>query len=162
MAQIFVWDLDDTVISSKHRQRYDEHGNLDLAHWIANHTPAGVWKDQLLPLAKIMRGSIALERQGLMIRNVIVTAREMLQTDYDYLNFHGLHAGLILERGKSTKDHYRLRDAEYKRQWLEMAGLNPANIIAYDDMPEILGMYRAIGAQAFDARKLNTAMGHTY
>lgn len=162
MAQIFVWDLDDTVITSRHRQQFLECGKLDLSHWIENHTPENVWKDNLLPLAKVMRNSLCMEKQGFEIKNIIITARDMRTADYDFLEHHGLRAGLVLERGKASQDHYKLADAEYKRQWLEVLGFNPAHVIAYDDMPDILSMYRGIGAQAFDAKRLNMAMGHKY
>ena len=42
---LFIFDLDDTTINSRHRQ------GETLADWIALNTPENVARDSLLPLA---------------------------------------------------------------------------------------------------------------
>ena len=43
--RIFV-DLDDTIIDSNHRLKYDDNKVLDMEHYIANHNRDNVFKDK--------------------------------------------------------------------------------------------------------------------
>jgi hypothetical protein len=47
----FIYDLDHTVICSKHRSATLPDGSLDLNHWREHSTPELIAKDKLLPLA---------------------------------------------------------------------------------------------------------------
>lgn len=80
----YVFDLDDTVIDSNHRRRFHD-GRLDLDHWIKNRTRENIFKDTLLPLAKIMRG-VYLDGHEV----VISTSRNISVDDIDFLSENGL------------------------------------------------------------------------
>ena len=58
----FIFDLDDTVVNTSHRQRLLADGSIDLEFWRANCTVGMVARDKLLPLASKMQGAI---RDGL-------------------------------------------------------------------------------------------------
>lgn len=103
--QIYIFDLDGTVIDSSHRFTGTATGKIDLEKWIADSTRENIFKDSLLPLAKFMK--------ALMKANKIVwicTARNMSENDFDFLAHHGIKAKTILCRKQG--DHRA--DAEMK------------------------------------------------
>ena len=55
----FIFDLDDTVIDSSHRQRLLSSGSIDLDYWRAHSTVGLIARDSLLPLAVKMQEAIA-------------------------------------------------------------------------------------------------------
>jgi hypothetical protein len=94
----FIYDLDHTVICSRHRQATLPNGDLDLDHWIENNTPEKIARDKVLPLA----GHWIRQRQrGCEI--VVCTARVMGDADYQYLADHGLEYDAMICR--SEGDH---------------------------------------------------------
>ncbi len=112
---ILIWDLDETLINSAHRTPNNPDGTLNLPAYIANHTPENVAMDTLLPAIKVFQ----------QFRNtpgtylVILTARDMKQCDYDFLQQHGIVADKIMSRDKCRSEkHYKSSDGDYKRKWL--------------------------------------------
>lgn len=103
---IFLFDLDQTVICSKHRQLTKPCGSLDLEHWKENCTPEKVAQDSLLPLADSMRSLFTLPHNKI----VICTARVMSAPDWQFLARHNLPFHDALHR---APDDTR-GDAEYK------------------------------------------------
>ena len=65
-----IFDLDGTVINSKHRYRSLENGDIDLPYWIENNTRENCQKDSLLPAIRTLRND---HRAGCKI--IICTAR---------------------------------------------------------------------------------------
>ena len=153
MATI-IFDLDETVLDSKHRTPNDAEGNLDLTAYRANHTRGNVFKDSHLPLARIMK---QVKKAG--HRVVILTARDMKKFDYDYLNFHGLHADLILSRNIVDKDHYNLSDGDYKAKFIIDNALH--NAIMVDDNRNVKKKLRRLGMVCLCAHKLNRRLNLT-
>jgi len=95
----FVFDLDGTVIDSRHRYKTLENGDIDLEHWIANAAiREQVFKDTLLPLAAEMK------RRYYSDYVIICTSRAMTQHDFDYLDAMGLHSDAILFRPEGVMD----------------------------------------------------------
>ncbi len=90
----FIFDLDDTVIDSSHRQRLLSGGSIDLDYWRAHSTVGLIARDSLLPLAVKMQEAIADD-----LDVWICTSRVMGAADYAFLRMHGLHPrGGIISR----------------------------------------------------------------
>jgi FMN phosphatase YigB (HAD superfamily) len=91
---IFIFDLDGTVIDSSHRVPLTQSGNLHLSRYKRESmSKEKIFADTLYPLARFMK---------LLIKkncNVwICTAREMTQSDYDFLAIHSIKPKIILSR----------------------------------------------------------------
>jgi hypothetical protein len=150
----FIFDLDQTVIDSSHRQITRPDGSLDLLAWRQNNTRANIMRDKLLPLADQWR---RLAKKNVTI--VICTARVMGEHDYDFLAEHGLRWDACLSRpaGNTTPD------AELKEKLLrKYATARPmswarfcATSVFYDDNKNVLAMLDRIGIRAYDSLTLN-------
>ena len=129
---VVIFDLDETVIDSRHRTPNNPDGTLNLQAYIEKHTPENVARDTLLPLADVMR---ACYTRGDYV--VVLTARDMKPCDYDFLAAHGLHYNLIMSRDRAKPKHYALKDGEYKKRWvkplLNLRQFKNANIVMFDD-----------------------------
>lgn len=80
-VRIVIYDLDETVINSKHRYRNLPSGSIDLDYWIANSTPEKVAQDSLLPLAAQYIKHIACPNTIV----IVATARVCRNQDYLYV-----------------------------------------------------------------------------
>lgn len=146
-----VFDLDETVINSKHRTPNNPDGTLNLAGYIENHTPENVAKDTLLPLAREMQRLI---KQGYHV--AILTARDMHSCDYEYLKQNGIDAGLIMSRDQVANDHYKMGDGAYKARWLRiMFGDLSRPMVMFDDAPPVKAALRKMGIPVLCAHKIN-------
>lgn len=146
-----IFDLDETVINSKHRTPNNPDGTLNLQAYRANHNRKNVFKDSLLPIARLMKKA---KIAGYKI--VILTARDMAKYDYDYLKFHKLEADLILSRDKAGIDHYNFNDGDYKKHFIEMHNLKHGLMI--DDSAKVKTALRGIGMPVLCAHKLNARL----
>jgi len=149
-----IWDLDGTVVCSRHRQLADSQGNLDLAAWRANSTPEKIAKDSLLPLAKYLQADIALDQPA-----AICTARVLGEADLAYLERHGIKPSLILSRREGDNRP----DAELKKALIKKYISPLTSISIIDDNASVLAMARAEGWNAIDANQINkklAAKGH--
>lgn len=153
---IRIWDLDGTVIDSSHRYRAKPCGGIDLAAWVRLATPDNIMRDRPLPMARMMRKSYQ------RFQVVVCTARVMSETDFAWLDKHGLHYHAMLSRpeGMTTGD------ADYKefqlRRYAHDVGLAWTEFcqqsIMYDDAPCILEHLPSIGIQTIDAKVINSLM----
>ena len=91
---IFIFDLDGTVIDSSHRVPLTQSGNLHLSRYKRESmSKEKIFADTLYPLARFMR--LLIEKNC----NVwICTAREMTDSDYDFLAIHSIKPKIILSR----------------------------------------------------------------
>ena len=147
-----IFDLDETVIDSAHRTPNDSEGNLDLPAYIANHNRKNVFKDKHLPLARFLKQAKKSD-----YKIVILTARDMAKFDYDYLNFHGLNADLILSRNIATAEHYKMNNGDYKTKFI--IDNNLQNAIMIDDNKNVKKALRKLGMVVLCAHKLNKRLG---
>lgn len=147
-----IYDLDGTVIDSKHRQATLPCGSLDLEHWRENSTPDKIANDSLLPLAEQMR------KDWLRAEVIICTARVLSDADYDYLFSNGLYFDHCLSRPENNK----LPDAYLKeyllRKHCESEKL-PFKYFAstakmYDDNSSVIEAMTEIGINTIDARTI--------
>ena len=83
----FIFDLDETVIDSHHRQ------GETLAEWIALNTPENVAKDTLLPLASQMK---AAYKNGDVV--TVCTSRVLSAHDFESFRSLGLRFDNLLAR----------------------------------------------------------------
>lgn len=151
-----IFDLDETVINSSHRTPNNPDGTLNLQAYMALHTPANVYKDTLLPLARTMAAAI---KQGYKV--AILTARDMADCDYDYLDRHGIIPRHIYSRDKcKTKAHYKMSDGQYKQHWFAHMPktLTQRHCIMFDDSKPVKAAMRAIGVTCLCAHKVNARL----
>jgi hypothetical protein len=154
-SSIAIFDLDETVIDSKHRTPNFPDGTLNLEAYIKNHTPENVAKDTLLPLAKTFF-SVASNPS---VYVVICTARDMKPCDYEFLKENGLHANMILSRDKASEKHYKMKDGEYKVTWLKklrnLKQFRNLPAIMFDDAKPVKSAVRKMGIPVICAHKAN-------
>ena len=93
MLPTFIFDLDDTVIDSTHRQRVNSDGSIDLAHWRRFNTASMIAKDRPLPLARSMVEAIA---SGLDV--VVITSRVIGKADINWLKRHNMMPRALYSR----------------------------------------------------------------
>jgi len=111
---VAIFDLDETVIDSRHRTPNNADGTLNLDAYRANHNAENVAKDTLLPLAKVMQTA---QDSGAYV--IVLTARDMRQFDYDFLKMHGLAYDKIMSRDTvRSESHYNESDGVYKEKWI--------------------------------------------
>lgn len=145
-----IFDLDETVIDSTHRTPYFENGDLDLTSYKAMQTRKNIFRDKLLPLAKTMKKEY---KNGKNI--IILTARQMTKSDYDFLNFHNLQSHMILSRNDITNEHFNLTDSDYKLRHLKIANIDVKTAIMYDDNKKVKSLLRKNGLTVQCAIKIN-------
>ena len=154
MKKIFIFDLDETVIDSAHRTPNNPDGTLNLPAYMERHTPENVARDTLLPLARVMQ---RLKWAGAEIW--ILTARDMLPCDYEFLQRHNITATKIMSRDRAKPKHYACKDGDYKRRWIQpllnLRQFAKAHFIVFDDAAPVLSVMRKLGLTALNARKIN-------
>jgi len=149
-----IWDLDGTVIDSTHRYSTLANGDIDLPKWIADNTRANIERDEMLPLARLMRSNY---RMGDIV--IICTARVLGVWDQVFLADNGIKAQFILSREIGDTRG----DAEMKRAKLFalFSSLNipfarwTRNATFYDDNLGVLKMAKSLGIRTRNATTLN-------
>jgi len=155
---IVIFDLDETVIDSRHRTPNNHDGTLNLAAYIEKHTPENVARDTLLPLARVMRA--AFESCEVWI----CTARDMMQCDYDFLARHGLRYHKIFSRDQvKSQKHYHKSDGLYKKHWLSILNLRQYRgrfVAMFDDAKPVISTMRQMGIVCINAHKANRRLAN--
>ena len=148
--QYHVFDLDGTVIDSRHRYRTLPCGNIDLKHWLKMaESREATFKDKLLPLADTMR---RLYNTGHHV--IICTSRTRHQNWLDFLSHHRLfaHATLARSEGDMTGD------ADLKEQMLDDyfsslgTCLEAERVVMYEDHMGVIERMRSRGVICSIAR----------
>ena len=154
MKKIAVFDLDGTVIDSAHRTPNKADGTLDLDGYFQLRTRENIFKDTLLPLAKIMKEMYESGDYHI----VICTARDMTEDDYDFLDDHGLKYHEIFNRNNIRKKyHWGLPDAQYKTKQLKK--YKTSQYIFFDDAQPIIDTFRDYpNVEMIDAKTENKRM----
>lgn len=150
---IVIFDLDETVIDSRHRTPNNSDGTLNLSAYMEKHTAENVAKDTLLPLAKILRAAYA---SGSYV--IILTARDMKDCDYQYLADNNLPYNKIMSRDKASEAHYKLSDGAYKMRWirnfLNLRQFAKLPVVMFDDAKPVKSALRKL-FPVLCAHKLN-------
>mgnify|MGYP000025344702 CR=1 FL=1 len=152
-----IFDLDGTVIDSRHRQATRADGSLDLDHWIARNKPELIMQDSLLPLARVMR---IIKRNGHKV--IVCTARSYQIADEEFLWANGLDYDVYLSR--AAKGDMR-DDASLKVQLLNdyfiglgFRSVEQAKPMMFDDNLKVIDAMIAIGVTCYDANYANARL----
>ena len=81
IKNIYIFDLDQTVIDSSHRNPTNSDGTLNFQKYFKLRTRRNIFKDKLLPLANIFKQVNTDENYV-----IIATARTIDYDDIDFLN----------------------------------------------------------------------------
>jgi len=159
MSIQYIFDLDNTVIDSTHRQLYKLNGSLDLDHWLENNTAENIAADKLLPLANEMRRAYDL---GYKI--IICSARVMSDNDFRFLHNNNLpfHVCLNRKKGDTSPDNI-LKERLLKRYAVSHVGSWRKFIstsIMYDDNRGVINHLRDLGLRVYNSWKYN--LGEKY
>jgi hypothetical protein len=154
-----IFDLDETVINSKHRIPPNlPDGRFDLEGYFAKNTDENIAKDTLLPLAGLMRQAI---ENGYLV--AILTSRTMKNADYEFLQNHGISPKFIFSRNIAKKKHAAMvHDGDYKTKWLSLMPkkLTRNHCIMFDDNKLVKKAMREIGVVCICPIKLNRKLAH--
>lgn len=105
---LIIYDLDGTLIDSRHRQLSLPNGSLDLNHWRENCTAKKIASDSLTRLGRNVARYLASKPAG---RHIACTARVMQSYDHDYLLHHGLIFDDVLSRpAECTLPDWQLKE----------------------------------------------------
>lgn len=150
-----IFDLDGTVICSKHRYRNLPNGSIDLDYWFAMRTPENIAKDSLLPLASTMKR--LFERHMI----VVCTARTMCDDDFQYLADNELYYHAILYRAVDDLRSDAAMKVSLLNEYFRSEGYarpRHANTIMYDDNERVIQAMIANHIHCFDANVINARM----
>jgi len=149
-----IFDLDGTVICSKHRYRDLPCGMIDLQYWFDMATPENVAKDSLLPLAGSMKR--LYDRHTI----IVCTARTMKEADWKYLSDNGLkfHDALFRVEGDMRGDG-DMKTSLLTNYFAERNTTAAAeNVIMFDDNVKVIAAMREMKIHCFDANEMNRKM----
>jgi len=152
IKNIVIFDLDQTVIDSSHRNPCNADGTINLEKYFKLKTRTNIFKDKLLPLAKIFK---QVKRDGNYV--VIATARNMDHDDIDFLKANGLVADKILSRRWVVEND--VPDAQLKarklQQLFNLKQFQNANKIMFEDSQPVITKMRQMGIVTLNAVKVN-------
>lgn len=156
MKRVVIFDLDETIIDSKHRTPNRPDGTLDLDRYFALKNRDSIMRDTLLPLAAFFK---ALDRSENYV--VICTARAMNQDDRDYLALHGLDAHLVLCRPEDGSENH-IKDATLKARKIQrlrnLKQFRDKPVTMFDDSPPVIRKMRETGIVCLNAIKVNETL----
>jgi hypothetical protein len=149
-----IFDLDGTVVCSKHRYRKLESGGIDLPYWIKSNTRENCFKDGLLPAIRTMRRDY---NDG---HNVIVcTARVLSDWDFEFFDVMNVPYHVMLSRPiDNTQNDADLKEFQLRRYASEN-GLSWAKFcktaMFFEDAKIVLERMDKIGIPTINAVEWN-------
>jgi FMN phosphatase YigB (HAD superfamily) len=151
--RLVVFDLDETIIDSKHRTPNRPDGTLDLDRYFAMKNRESIFRDTLLPLADTFK---RMCRQDNYI--VICTARAMNQDDRDFLKHFELDAHLVLCRPEDGSENH-IKDPVLKARKIQrlrnLKQFRGKPVVMFDDSQPVIRRMREIGVACLNAVKVN-------
>lgn len=152
----YIFDLDHTLICSKHRTLTRADGSLNLAAWFENCTREKIFADSLLPLA-----DYALDLMAKGYEVIACTARTLSEHDRDFFAAHGLHFRRILSRpAGDMRPDWQLKGDLFAQDaatlGIEFAAYAYDSIF-FDDNEKVLQHAESLGIIAFQSKELNAA-----
>jgi FMN phosphatase YigB (HAD superfamily) len=149
MKNIIIFDLDGTVIDSRHRTPNKPDGTLDLQGYFNLRNRDSIMQDTLLPLAKAMR---ALAKDNYII---IATARSIDEADYEFLKRNNLPYNKFFSRdwGSMEKDaSLKLRQI---KKLLNLRQFRGKPCYMFDDASPVIREMRKAGIRCLNSHKVN-------
>ena len=149
--KIYIFDLDDTTIDSRHRQLYFLNRKLDLEYWEQNSTRENIFKDELLFLALFMQWLISQQ-----FTVWVLTAREISDYDVEFLKHHKLMPDRIISRAKGDKRPDHLIKQERLEEIIGRSRMMiTSEIIFFDDKESNRDALAELGCMVFNPQGLN-------
>ena len=154
---INLFDLDDTIVNSKHRSEFDENGALNVTHWNANNTLNNILQDHLIyNMTSVLK--YFLGRTDCW--NVAITSRELDDVDYIFFKTHNIMFNDTLHRGSSHLgndycNRYTLPDFELKDILLSNYKFDNEAGFAFDDKQHNLDVFEKHGFKTYNATHIN-------
>jgi hypothetical protein len=152
IKNVIIFDLDQTVIDSSHRNPNNPDGTINLEKYFKLRNRKNIFRDKLLPLAKVFR---QLKANGNYI--IVATARNIDHDDVDFLRSKGLEPDMILSRKWIVESN--VPDAELKARKLNslfnLKQFRNVPKFMFDDAPKVISKMREIGIVTLNAIKTN-------
>ena len=149
MKNIIIFDLDMTVVDSRHRTPNKPDGTLDLQGYFSLRNRDSIMRDTLLPLAKAMR---ALAKDNYII---IATARSVDEADYEFMKRNNLPYNKFFSRewGSMEKDaSLKLRQI---KKLLNLRQFHGKPCYMFDDASPVIREMRKAGIRCLNSHKVN-------
>lgn len=160
MKRIVIFDLDETLVNSKHRTPNRPDGTLDLDRYFAMKTRENIMRDTLLPLAETFK---RLDRSENYV--VICTARVMNNDDFDFLKQHELHFHAIMRRPMDGSENH-IPDGVLKlrkiKRLLNLRQFRGLPVTMFDDAKPVIAAIRRAGMVCLNAVSVNRKLGETH
>ena len=157
MKNIVIFDLDQTVIDSSHRNPNNSDGTINLEQYFKLRNRKNIFRDKLLPLAKIFK---QLKNSDNYI--IVATARNIDHNDVDFLKANGLNADMILSRKWIIEN--AVPDAELKARKLNslfnLKQFKNVPKFMFDDAPKVISKMRELGIVTLNAIKVNERLNN--
>jgi hypothetical protein len=154
---INLFDLDDTIINSKHRSKFEEDGSLNIPHWNENGTLCNILKDNLIfNMTNVLQYFTTRDD----FWNVAITSRELGDADFIFFMEHNIKFDDTLHRGSSHLgadycNRYKLADFELKDVLLTNYNAEYKRGFAFDDKQCNLDVFKKHGYHTYDANHIN-------
>ena len=100
-----IFDIDNTLVNSKHRYKSLPDGSIDLPAWIASNTRENCLLDTLLPTVRTLRNDY---KAGVTI--LLCTARVLSDHDFEFFMENNIMFHTMLDRPEGCN----LPDADLK------------------------------------------------
>jgi len=151
MKNIFIFDLDGTVVDSDWRTPRKGNGSVDISKWLDLATAENIAKDGLLPLARFMQKVIA---EGDFV--IVATARIMTAADKQFLIDNGINPNIIISR---SSNEMKKPDADLKwnklNRLFNLKQFQNKPKIMFDDNGSVLNRMREKGIVALNSVTIN-------
>jgi len=157
MRNIFIFDLDMTVIDSSHRAPNKSDGTLNLVKYLSLKTRPRIFADKLLPLARFMQRAINSDNY-----TIVATARILSDDDLDFLTEHGIMPHKILSR--DTDYDMTIGDGYMKSyklaRLLALKQFSDKPKYMFEDSPTVLKALRRRGIVVLNAAHINRRLAY--
>ena len=151
--RVMIFDLDETLVDSKHRTPNRPDGTLDLAGYFRNKTRENIMRDTLLPLASVFK---SLDRSENYV--VICTARMMNEDDFDFLKLHGIAFHAIMRRPIDGSENH-IPDGKLKlrkiKRLMNLRQFRGLPVTMFDDAKPVIAAIRRAGMVCINAIHAN-------
>jgi len=157
IKNIIIFDLDQTVIDSSHRNPNNSDGTLNLERYFKLRTRNNIFKDKLLPLAEIFK-QVNTDDNYI----IVATARNIDHDDIDFLKSKGLIPNKIISRKWIVEAG--VPDAQLKanklKQLFNLKQFQGKQKFMFDDAASVITKMRELGIVTLNAIKVNERLSH--
>jgi len=158
--QTALFDIDNTIVCSKHRYTALPNGDIDLLAWVRDNTRENCFKDSLLPAIRTLRNDY---RFGFTV--ILCTARVLSAWDYDFFKENDIPFHVMLDRPKGCmfgdadlkEFQLRLYAHQHKISWRRFCETS----MFFEDNPSVLDRMAEIGIETVDAVAWNKKLAMT-